>query len=952
MRVPQRLLTLGLVGLAYFAVAKLGLSFSANHAIVSAVWPPSGLALACVVLFGARVWPAIFLGALLANATGDSALGTATGIATGNALACVTGGRLLARAGFDPALRRVRDVVALALLGAGLSTALNATIGVSTLLLSGVADSHHLWSVWRVWWLGDLTGVLLAAPPLLLVGSRIGRTQHRAWIAEASMLTGALVAVTLVVLHHEVTLAYPVFPLIVIAAMRFRQPGAVVAAFLVSTLAVIATADGSGPFAGSASDIDLLRAQLFVALAAMTGLLVAAMRTEWERAEDALALLGESERALADAQRLAHVGSWEWDVANDQIHWSDELYRIYGLERDASGVSYESYLTRIHPEDRALVEREIATASAGSGSFQFEHRVQRPDGEVRTVESRGRVIAGPDGQPTRMLGTAQDVTEHRLAEERFRALLESAPDAMVIADEAGAIVLVNSATEQLFGYRREELIGQPVRLLVPDWSANASGPAARGLDLVAHDRDGDEFPVEISLSPLRTAEGTLISSAIRDVTERRTAERKLEHQALHDPLTGLPNRVLFFDRLEQALTRSRRPDSSLAVYFCDVDDFKNINDGLGHETGDELLVALPPRLREALRASDTVARFGGDEFVILCEQLDAEAEAVHIAERITQAFALPFDVEGHRHHLSVSVGVVFVRGGRASAAEVLRDADAAMYRAKGGGKGRFEVYDARMRAALVERLQIEADLRRAIDGDELRLHYQPVIALGSGALVGAEALVRWQHPERGLLAPDAFIGVAEDSGLIVGLGAWVLREACRQAATWQQSAEGPPRTVSINLSPRQITRSDVPELLAAVLEETGLDPALVELELTESVLMEQTAMQTLVRLRELGVRLVLDDFGTGYSSLSYLKRFPLDALKVDREFIDGLGVETEATAIVSAVLSMAQALELDVIAEGVETEAQLAWLRERGCGFAQGYLLGRPAPAEQLDVPA
>jgi diguanylate cyclase (GGDEF)-like protein len=453
----------------------------------------------------------------------------------------------------------------------------------------------------------------------------------------------------------------------------------------------------------------------------------------------------------------------------------------------------------------------------------------------------------------------------------------------------------------------------------------------------------------------------LVSTAIRDTTERHQAARRLEHQALHDPLTDLPNRALFLDRLEHALARSRRPGTSLAAYFCDVDDFKNVNDSLGHEVGDELLVALPPRLRQALRAGDTIARFGGDEFVILCEELASEAEAVRIAERIAEAFALPFELDGRPHHLSVSVGVVYVTGGRANASEVLRDADAAMYRAKAGGKGRFELFDARMRAALVARLKTEADLRAALADDQLCLYYQPLLSLQRDAFVGAEALVRWRHPTRGLLAPADFIGVAEDSGLIAPLGAWVLGEACRQAAAWAHETQSaaapygpafaaPSRTVSVNLSPRQLSQSDVPELLDRALAESGAEPALIELEITESVLMEQSAaaLATLRQLKELGVRLVLDDFGTGWSSLGYLKRFPIDALKIDREFVDGLGTESEDTAIVSAVLSMAEALELDVIAEGVETQQQLAWLREHGCGFAQGFLLGRPAPAEEL----
>jgi diguanylate cyclase (GGDEF)-like protein/PAS domain S-box-containing protein len=821
-------------------VAKLGLSFSQQEAIVSAVWPPAGFALAAVVLFGTRVWPAIFIGATVSNATGDSALGTALGIAAGNALAAVVGGRLLAAFDFDPALRRMRDVVVLALLGAGVTTAINATIGVTSLIVSGVAELDGWWDVWRVWWLGDLTGVLLAAPPLLILARGIRGFQQRAWIAEASALTAALVIVTLLVLNEGVTLAYPVFPLIVLAAMRFRQPGAVVSAAVVSILAVVWTANGDGPFTGGDADTDLLSAQVFVALAAITGLLVASMRTEWERAEAALRRLGESERALAEAQRVARIGSWEWDVVADTVAWSDEMYRIVGVERASFAITYDTYLALVHPEDRELLAREIETGVRDATPFHFEHSVIRPDGEERTIDSRGRPILDGDGRVMTMLGTGQDVTDRRLAEQQ------------------------------------------------------------------------------------------------------------LEHQALHDPLTGLPNRTLFLDRLEHALARARRSKANLAVYFLDVDDFKNINDGLGHDAGDELLTALPARLRPALRGADTVARFGGDELVILCEELGSEGEAIRVAERIVGAFEEPFEIEDHLHHLSVSVGVVFVGGAdHATATEILRDADAAMYRAKGGGKGRFEVFDARMRASLMERLQIEADLRRAIDGGELRLHFQPVRALADDACVGAEALVRWQHPTRGLLLPGDFITVAEESGLIVGLGAWVLREACRQAAAWQ-AADGRGRVVSVNLSPRQISRSDVPELLARTLEETGLDPELIELEITENVFVEQAAMRTLARVKELGVRLVLDDFGKGYSSLSYLKRFPIDALKIDREFIDGLGVEAEDTAIVSAVLSMAQALELDVVAEGVETEAQLAWLRERGCAFAQGYLVGRPVPADEL----
>jgi diguanylate cyclase (GGDEF)-like protein/PAS domain S-box-containing protein len=551
-----------------------------------------------------------------------------------------------------------------------------------------------------------------------------------------------------------------------------------------------------------------------------------------------------------------------------------------------------------------------------------------------------------------------------LAEEHFRALLETAPDAMVIVDEAGRIVLVNSQTERLFGYPREQLIGERVELLVPERSAYAHPghrakfaedphprPMGSGLDLYARRKDGSEFPVEISLSPLRTSDGTLVSSAIRDVTERKLAADALAHQARHDPLTGLPNRTLFLDRLEHGLARSRRSGTKLAVLFLDLDDFKIINDTLGHDAGDLLLVALTPRLLAALRPGDTVARFGGDEFVVLCDDLDSEADAVQIAERVAEACRRPITVGSHEHMVTVSVGVVIAQAGDGTPNALLRDADAAMYRAKARGTGRVEVFDEGMRARLTERIAIESELRLALRRHELRLFYQPVISLARGEIVGVEALLRWQHPERGLLEPADFIHVAETSGLIVPIGEWVIAEACRQAAAWREACpDCAPVRMSVNLSPRQIARSDVAGAVARILEDTGFDPSMLDLEITETILLEEedASARALRSLKAVGVRLVLDDFGTGYSSLSYLKRHTIDALKIDQSFVAGLGRESGDGAIVKAVLSMASALDVGVTAEGVETADQLARLRTSGCAYAQGYLFSPPVPAEEM----
>jgi diguanylate cyclase (GGDEF)-like protein/PAS domain S-box-containing protein len=549
--------------------------------------------------------------------------------------------------------------------------------------------------------------------------------------------------------------------------------------------------------------------------------------------------------------------------------------------------------------------------------------------------------------------------------ERFRSLLETAPDAMVIVDQGGRIVLVNSQTERLFGYAREELIGELVERLVPERfvpehpehrgtfaSDSHARPMGGSLDLYARRKDGSEFPVEISLSPLQTEEGRFISSAIRDVTERKLARDALTYHARHDSLTGLPNRGLFLDRLENAVDRAKRSQSTLAVLVLDIDDFKLVNDTLGHEAGDCLLVEMIPRLRAALRPGDTIARFGGDEFVVLCEELSTEEDAIAIAERIAFACSRPVTLGPHQHLVTISAGIVVVSGGSAAATDLLRDADAAMYRAKAAGKGRVSLFDLSMRERLMERIAIESDLRHALSRGEFRLRYQPMISLDEGEIIGVEALLRWQHPERGLLEPAMFMEVAESTGLIVPIGEWAIEEACRQAAGWRDArgAGKPPLSVSVNVSPRQIARSGLASSVTRILNRTGLDAAQLDLEITESVLIgdAEISAKVLRELKAIGVRLVLDDFGTGYSSLSYLQRFTIDALKIDRSFVDGLGRDPENGAIINAVLSMARALDVSVTAEGVETPDQLARLRASGCAFAQGYLFSEPIPPDDI----
>jgi diguanylate cyclase (GGDEF)-like protein/PAS domain S-box-containing protein len=549
------------------------------------------------------------------------------------------------------------------------------------------------------------------------------------------------------------------------------------------------------------------------------------------------------------------------------------------------------------------------------------------------------------------------------AEGLFRTLFDAAPQASLVLSEAGRVVLANARAEQLLGYPRSELTGRPFEdFVLSGWRSfwfDAKGwPAADGeeeiLDAHARRQDGSELPVTLTLNRLRIEGQDFLSVGVNDVSARNRDAGSRTQEASHDPLTGLPNRTLFLDRLDHAVRRARRSKHPLAVLFLDLDDFKLVNDTRGHDIGDLLLVALTPKLASALRPGDTIARFGGDEFVVLCEELTGEADAIGIATRIAQACSTPVTIGGIEHTVTVSAGVALVGDPvTASPVGLLRDADAAMYRAKARGKGRVAMFDEGMRARLVERMAIENSLRKALDRDELRVFYQPVMSLRHNRIVSVEALLRWQHPDRGLLEPAAFIAVAESSGLIVRIGEWVMEQACRQGAAWQAAAPDPePVRVSVNLSTQQLVRSDVASSVARTLALTGLDPGLLDLEITEAMLLRDvdSSANALHALKRLGVRLVLDDFGTGYSSLSYLKRLTIDGLKIDRSFVEALSDEGEDGAIIGAVLSMANVLDIGVTAEGVETGAQLSRLRQHGCDSVQGFLFSRPAPAEEIET--
>ncbi len=552
--------------------------------------------------------------------------------------------------------------------------------------------------------------------------------------------------------------------------------------------------------------------------------------------------LKASDHNLADAQRIAHLGSWEWDLLTEKVVWSDETFRIAGFVPNSFAPTYRDFLLSVHPEDRRVVEQAVGSAVREGGPFSVEHRVQRPDGTVRTLHQQGEVVCDDQGRKIRLVGTVQDITD------------------------------------------------------------------------------------------------------------RKVLEAKLIQQAFHDALTLLPNRAVFLNRLGHALEDAPGRGSKVAVLFLDLDRFKIINDSIGHEAGDQALVAVAQRLLASVRAGDTVARFGGDEFMILLDDADRNM-AMEVAERIFAVLQSPFCLMGHETFIGASLGIAMSTDGLNRASDLLRAADTALYRAKLEGRRSAVVFQPEMHAQAIARLELETALQPAVERGELQLYYQPEVELSTGRIVGVEALIRWERPGHGLVAPDEFIPIAEETGLIVPIGQWVLAEACRQIQVKHRHRPGAAPVVSVNLSARQLQQPGLVEQLRCTLQRTGLPAHLLKLEVTERVLVEdlEASGHLLQSLKALGVQLAIDDFGAGYSSLGYLRRLAVDTLKIDRSFVEDMGQSETDGAIVEAITSLAHAIGMNVTAEGIETSEQLSRVLAAGCDHAQGYYFAEPLPLDKLD---
>ncbi len=957
-----------LVVAAFYALIGLGvLACCSSNGIVSVIGLPAGFALAMLLIGGNKYAYGTFLGALLVNEVAINTFWPASLVAAGSTLEALLAAWILKRSDFfNQSSLSTRDYIQLLVAG-GAASVSAALIGTSALLFSGISAADTFFLNLSYGWMGDTLGIALVTP-LMLVWRRLpddGLKPKR--LILFILLFGLSFLAGLVIFmgwmqgsFGSIAKGYWMFLFVTWAAVSLETHGVVVILVMSAVMGLWGAHQETGFFAGDIAKTNLANYWSFMMILSLTGMTLATYFVARRQAEQALVSKESYQRAIFNATPDAMLISDKRGIIT-QVNQQAELLLGYApkelLGRSIEVLVPESFRPQ-HPELHAKFVAAPVTRPLGAGRTV---QAQRKDGSIFYVDISVSPIKTEQG--LFFASALRDVTQRKQAEAHLRvaAIAFESNEPMVITDADNIILQINRAFTESTGYSKEEAVGQKISLIKSGrhdadfyeqmWEAIGREGTWQG-EIWDRRKNGEIYPKWLIISVVKGDDGlpTHYVGTHIDITERKAAEEQIKQLAFFDPLTQLPNRRLLQERLKHGIDVERRDGKQLALLMLDLDRFKAVNDSLGHLAGDELLQQVAVRISARLREVDMVARLGGDEFVVLLEDIAHPEDAARVAEEIIAALSRTFCLaQDGNVQIGASIGISLYPQHGGCPEALMDHADAALYQAKDQGRGCFAYFSEDLTLAARERITLESRLRRAIEQRELQVFYQPQVDLAGGHIVGAEALVRWLDPVEGLIPPIRFIPIAEETGLILAIGEWVLRETCRQGRQWLD--EGlPPITLAVNVSSHQFRRSDICGLVAMVLKETKFPAKQLELEITESGLMENqdNATDILNNLRGQGIRLAIDDFGTGYSSLAYLKHFPLDSLKIDKSFIDDIPFHQDDMEIAATIIAMGHILGFKVLAEGVETPEQLAFLQEKGCDLYQGYIKSKPMPADEF----
>ncbi|MFM9917448.1 MAG: EAL domain-containing protein [Rhizobacter sp.] len=962
-----------LVGCLYFAFAAASIALSRGSGAIAMLWYANAMGMAVLQSKPGKEWGSLLGGMAVGGLAAAQAFGDPWRLSLAcipaNTLEIVLGGLLLRRF-CVPAqcVSQAAELLKSLLMGGVLPAFVGALLGAGLLYSSGMGAFEPLWVSWFE---GSAIGSVAVLPLGLLLMARGWRPFGTELWRPSVLLALALALVVAVTLWAPTALAYPYVYIsiaLVLVASLGRFAGASLGVLLCSlSLGVLIATGALQPLVVIRSDHPGLF-YLPLVLVLLPPLLLAAT---FERIQLGVIELARREEDFRNLYEKTPVMMHSVDVDTKLVSVNDAWLARLGYERsEVLGRRSTDFLT---PESRLRAEQSLIPKFIESGLLRDVHyQMVTKGGEVMDVQLSAVWQRDAAGRPLRTLSVLQETTEQRrlaaelaAEKERIEVTLHSIGDGVVTTDEQGRITYMNPVAEQLVGHGLHEAqghaFGEVVHLFDPDTHAALSSPIENCLygkriagvsqSAMLRDRQGREYGVQNSVAPIVSKDQKLIGAVLvfQDVTESRALSQRLAYLAHHDSLTDLPNRVLFQDRVHQACQFGLRHRSRFAVVFMDLDHFKHVNDSLGHAVGDDLLKTIARRLVGTLRGSDTVCRLGGDEFVMLLSDIAGPDDVGEVAKKVLREVAVPCSLQGTEVSVGISLGISLFPGDGEDPETLMKHADAAMYRSKREGRNRYQFFSKSVDQAASARLRLEADIRRGLAEGQFVAHFQPIIDAVSGLPVALEALARWNRPGHGLQGPFVFITVAEESGLIVPLGAEMLRQACEQLRAWRGTVLGP-ITIAVNVSPVQLAEDGFVDMVADALRSTGVDGVQLAFEITESTLMRDpdATLQILKQIKSLGIRISVDDFGTGYSSLSHLKRFPVDSVKIDRSFVRDLETDADDRELAKAIVAMSRSLRLRVVAEGVETEAQASMLGAMGCTSLQGFLYARPVDADTV----